>query len=65
MAGELSTFIRSLGVDKAAELFEESPRAVKGWLYGERTPRKDTAQKIIKRSRGRVTLAGIYAPPSQ
>jgi hypothetical protein len=45
MPKDLPSFIRSLGVEKAAELFEETPRAVKGWLYGERRPRPKTAKK--------------------
>lgn len=59
-ATDLPSFIRSLGVDKAAEVLDESPRAVKAWLYGERVPRKQTAQKIVKRSEGKVSFAGIY-----
>lgn len=60
MPMDLPSFIKSLGVDKAAELFEESPRAVRGWMYGERRPRPVTAQKIVERSRGKLSLASIY-----
>lgn len=63
MAMDLPSFIRSLGVEKAAELFDESPRAVKGWMYGERTPRPKKAKKLVERSKGRVTLATIYGGP--
>ena len=56
----LPDYIRMIGSEKAAELFEESPRAVKGWLYRERYPRPETAQKIVKRSRGKVSMAEIY-----
>lgn len=57
---DLPTFIRALGVDKAAALFDEKPRAVRGWMYRERLPRQRTAHKIVERTKGRVTLAGIY-----
>lgn len=56
----LSDYIREIGPEKAAKLFDESPRAVKGWLYNERTPRRETAQKIVKASKGRVSFADIY-----
>jgi hypothetical protein len=60
MAKDLPTFIRNLGVEKAAELFDESPRAVKGWLYRERVPRPAKAKKLVEKSRGGLTLASIY-----
>lgn len=60
----LPDFIRAVGVDNAARLFGESPRAVKGWMYRERIPRKETSNKIVERSRkhpkGPVTFEGIY-----
>lgn len=56
----LPAFIRDVGVDKAAMLFGEKPRTVESWLYGERMPRKQTAQKIVDRTKGKVTFAGIY-----
>lgn len=62
---DLPTYIRSIGVDKAAELFEESPRAIKGWLYGERRPRPAKAEKIVQRTKGRVTFKGIYGGSAQ
>lgn len=65
MPMDLPSFIRSLGVDKAAELFDESPRAVRGWMYGERVPRPAKAKKIVQRSKGRVTLATIYGGAPQ
>lgn len=60
MSMDLPSFIRSLGVEKSAMLFDATERQVKGWLYGERRPRPRDAQKIIERTRGKVTLAGIY-----
>jgi hypothetical protein len=56
----LSAFIRTIGVDKAAELFDEKPRTVMGWLYGERLPRPHTAKKLVERARGKLTMDGIY-----
>lgn len=58
---DLPTFIRSLGIEEAAALFDETPRAVKSWLHGERRPRPDTARKIVEKSKGRVRLEGIYS----
>ena len=57
---DLPAFIRSLGIEKAAELFDEPPRQVKAWLYGERTPRPKTALKIVQKSKGKVGLLEIY-----
>lgn len=62
MPMDLPSYIRSLGVDKFAEQFGESPRAVKGWLYGERLPRKESAAKIVAGARGKVTFESIYGP---
>ena len=56
----LPDYIREIGSDKAAKLFDETPRAIKGWLYRERTPRRETAQKIVKASKGKVSFADIY-----
>lgn len=57
---DLPSYIRSIGLDKAAELFDETPRAVKGWMYGERRPRPAKARKIVERTKGRVSYASIY-----
>lgn len=59
---DLPAFIRSIGVDSAALLFDEEPRTVKAWMYGERTPRPHKAHKIVKRSKGKVPYSGIYRP---
>lgn len=58
---DLPAFIRSIGVDQAAELFDETPRTVESWMYGERTPRPATARKIVERTRGAVPFEGCYA----
>lgn len=57
---DLPTFIRDLGVKKAASLFNEKPRTVMAWMYRERYPRPETGQKIVEKTKGRVTFAGIY-----
>lgn len=57
---DLPKFIRGLGVKESAELFDATERQVKGWLYGERRPRPKKAQLIIERTKGKVTLSGIY-----
>jgi DNA-binding transcriptional regulator YdaS (Cro superfamily) len=63
---DLPTFIRSLApdttgaIERAAELFDVKPGAVKAWLYGERTPRPKQAQVIVERSKGKVSYASIY-----
>jgi hypothetical protein len=57
---DLPTFIRSIGVDKAAELFDEKPRTIRAWMHRERMPRPETGRKIVKRSKGRVSFATIY-----
>lgn len=62
---DLPTFIRSLGVEKSAQLFDATPRQVKGWLYGERRPRPIHAEKIVQRTKGKVSFAGIYGEPRQ
>jgi hypothetical protein len=57
---DLPSYIRSVGVERFAEQFGESRRAVRGWMYGERLPRKETAAKIVKGAGGKVTWASIY-----
>lgn len=57
---DLPAFIRSRGLDALASRLGVSRFAVKSWLYGERLPRPETAQKIIRESRGRVTMDAIY-----
>jgi hypothetical protein len=58
-------FDPQLAIERAAKLFDATPRAVKGWLYRERYPRRETAHIIVQRSKGKVDLAGIYAPKEQ
>lgn len=57
---DLPTFIRTLGVDKAAELFEVKPRQVTAWMYGERKPRPKDALRIERATKGKVRFEEIY-----
>jgi hypothetical protein len=63
---DLPTFIRTLGIDESADLFDVSPHTAKAWLYGERVPRPSKATVIVERTAnhpvGQVTLAGCYPP---
>ena len=63
MRMDLPSFIRSIGVEKSAELFDATPRQVKGWLYRERKPRPEHAEKIVQRTRGKVSFESIYGAP--
>lgn len=57
---DLPSFIRSLGVEKAAALFGKKPRQVTSWMYGERLPRPSDALMIERVSKGKVRMADIY-----
>jgi DNA-binding transcriptional regulator YdaS (Cro superfamily) len=56
----LSKFIESIGDDKAAELFGVSRRCASSWRQGTRSPRKEKAKQIVKKTDRKVTLEGIY-----
>lgn len=67
MAMDLPAFIRSLdpddlenAVECAARMLEQSPRAIRAYLYGERVPRPPTARKMIERAKGRLSFSSIY-----
>jgi hypothetical protein len=66
---DLPAFIRSLApdtlgaIEAASDLFDEPKGTVKAWLYRERYPKKQTAPKLIARAKGKLSYAGIYAPP--
>jgi DNA-binding transcriptional regulator YdaS (Cro superfamily) len=69
---DLPSYIRSLdpqdteaAIARAAQQFGVSPRAVKGWLYGERRPRPDDATRIVECTKGKVTLTAIYGASQQ
>jgi hypothetical protein len=50
------------GVEKAAEVLKESPRAVYSWYRLERAPRLASALNIVLRTKGTVDYNGIYGP---
>jgi DNA-binding transcriptional regulator YdaS (Cro superfamily) len=57
---DLKTYIRKNGIEECAKLFNSTPRAVSGWMYGERTPRIKQANIIASATRGEVSLYDIY-----
>ncbi len=48
------------GTEKAADILEEKERTVKSWYACERTPRKDAADNIVKKTHGAVDYNGIF-----
>lgn len=62
---DLPAFIRDVGVEKCAKLFGAKPGAVKSWLYRERYPRQSMATRIVEKTGGKVTFAGIYGERAQ
>lgn len=66
---DLPSFIRKVGIDEAAELFDAQPGAVKAWLYRERRPRPEKGFLIDERTKGhpagRVRFAEIYTDTRQ
>lgn len=62
----LPEFIRALGDDAAASLFQITPRAVAAYRRGERVPRRSVALRIVAMTAdhpdGPVSWAGIYCP---
>ena len=59
---KLSDYIESSRKDHAglARLWGVTPRAVRSYLYGERQPSVKTGLKIVKTSRGKLTLDDLY-----
>lgn len=57
-AMNIRTFVKSVGVSHAAALWGVSERAVYAWLNGDRTPRPEAVEVIVRTSP--VTHAGIY-----
>lgn len=50
------------GIEAAAELLGEKPRAVASWYYGERAPGLKAAANIVSKSGRAVDFNGIYWP---
>ncbi len=62
---EFRDYLKTLGDERAAELFGVKPRTVRSWRFGERAPRLRQARTIVERTQGAITLAEIYAPPTK
>ena len=54
----LPDYIKQVGVKNFARAFKLNQRTVISWLYTERRPRPETAQRIVKKTP--VTMEGIY-----
>lgn len=54
----LQEYIRQVGVRGFSKAIGEKERTVKSWLYLDRRPRWNVAQKIVERTP--VTMDGIY-----
>lgn len=59
----LPEFIREIGDEKAAELFNVKVRTVQSWRRREAFPYPRNAQQIVAAAEGRVDFQGIYGPP--
>jgi hypothetical protein len=57
----LPDYIAAVGDDRAARLFRVTERTAQSWRLGTRLPRPAKAVEIVKRTKGRVSLAGIFA----
>jgi hypothetical protein len=57
---DLPSYIREIGIEAAATLFEVSPHTAKAWMYRERFPRPAKGRLIVERTKGKVPLAKIY-----
>ncbi len=59
----LADYIAKMGPDhKFAELVGVARRTVADWRTGNRRPRPEQAQVIVKRTKGLVSMADIYGP---
>jgi DNA-binding transcriptional regulator YdaS (Cro superfamily) len=57
---ELSAFIEEVGDEKAAKLFGVKVRTAASWRRRERIPRPKQVPNIVRASKGKVTLEGVY-----
>ena len=58
----LREYIESKGDQAAADLFGVPVRTVMSWRLGDRMPRPKTAQLIVERTEGEVSMNDIYLP---
>lgn len=52
---------RGKAIERIAKATENTPAAVRHWIAGLRTPRPESAMKIVTLTGGEVTLAEIYS----
>lgn len=64
-AMNLAKYIEVTGDAESAALFKTKERTVKSWRLRERFPRRNAALRIVKVTKGIVTLAGIYEVPAK
>ena len=57
---KLSEYIRDVGDEAFASKFDVTTRTAASYRLGQRTPRRELAQKIVAETS--VTWEGIYAP---
>lgn len=60
MRMRLTDYIADMGDRAFAEMIGVSRRVATDWRLGTRTPRPETAQRIVKRSHGKVSMTDIY-----
>lgn len=53
-------FLKKIGDERAAELFDVTPRAAMSWRLNDRTPRPAKAKQIVERTNGKIKLTDIY-----
>jgi len=58
----LKEYIRFVGIEVAADLFECSHASTKAWMYDLRQPSIKQAKKIILKTRGRLDIWSIFGP---
>lgn len=56
----LKKYIEIHGDNHCAVLFKVKPRTTASWRRGERYPRPEQANEIVKLTNGEVNLIGIY-----
>jgi len=57
----LSDYIKAIGDDAAAQVLGISRRAAKSYRLRDRSPRPQTANQMVRRSKGKLTMESIYA----
>lgn len=56
----LTEWIEAVGYDAAAKILKQKRGTVVAWKLRRRRPRPETSKEIVKRTKGVVTMAGIY-----